>query len=100
MTLHIRTAGLLLAILILGCAGPLAGQQKPQWAPGQVGLNAGILPSPGFTYANISLNYNAGTYNGANGSAAPATGTYNIWAIENIFFYVPNKKVLGGIWVS
>jgi hypothetical protein len=35
-------------------------QQKPQWMPGQVGLNAGILPSPGFTYVNIDENYDAG----------------------------------------
>jgi len=32
---------------------PMLAQQKPQWVPGQVGLNAGILPSPGFTYVNI-----------------------------------------------
>jgi hypothetical protein len=96
MTSHIRTASLLCALLILGCAGPLAGQQKPQWAPGQSGLNAGILPNPGATYANITLNYNAGTYNGADGSSLPASGSYNIWAIENIFYYVPKMKVLGG----
>jgi hypothetical protein len=37
-------------------AGPLLAQQKPQWMPGQIGLNAGILPSPGFTYVNIDIN--------------------------------------------
>jgi len=59
-------------------------------------MNAGILPPPGFTYANISLNYNAGTFNSAEGNAIPATGAYNVWAVENIFYYVPNVKVLGG----
>jgi hypothetical protein len=37
--------------------------------PGQVGLNAGILPSPGFTY---------------------------VWAIEDLFYFVPDTKFLGG----
>jgi hypothetical protein len=31
--------------------------------PGQYGLNAGVMPSPGFTYANIDLNYSTGTVN-------------------------------------
>ena len=96
MTSHIRTAALLLTILILCCALPLAGQQKPQWAPGQVGLNAGIFPPPGVSYANITLNYNSGTFNGPDGKAVPVTGTYNVWAVENVFYYVPNAKILGG----
>ncbi len=77
---------------------PMSGfaQQKPQWLPGQYGMNAGILPSPGLTYANITINYNAGTFNGPNGNAIPVTGTYNEWAVENLFFWVANQKVLGG----
>jgi hypothetical protein len=30
-------------------------QQKGQWQPGQFGLNAGAIPSPGITYANMPL---------------------------------------------
>lgn len=71
-------------------------QQKPQWIPGQYGLNAGILPSPGFTYANITINYNAGAFNGPKGNAIPVIGTYDVWAVENIFFWVANQKVLRG----
>jgi hypothetical protein len=41
----------------------LAAQQKGQYMPGQYGLNAGVMPSPGFTYANIDLNYSTGTVN-------------------------------------
>jgi hypothetical protein len=73
----------------------LIAQQKGQYQPGQYGLNAGILPDPGFTYANFSLNYNAGRLNFANGNPVKATGTYNVWAMENIFFYVPTIKILG-----
>ena len=64
--------------------------------PGQVGLNAGILPSPGFTYANITLNYSADAFNGRNGNAVPVTGTYDVWAVENLFYYVLHPQVLGG----
>jgi len=30
-----------------------------QWVPGQFGLNAGAIPDPGITYANMALNYSA-----------------------------------------
>ncbi len=64
--------------------------------PGQVGLNAGILPSPGFSYVNITINYSSSAFNGPSGSAIPVTGNYNVWAVENFFYYVPNLNVLHG----
>ena len=88
-----------LAMFILQFSGVMtsvSAQQKPQWMPGQYGLNAGIMPPPGFTYANITINYNAGAFNGPNGNAIPVTGTYNVWAVENISFWVADQKVLGG----
>ena len=72
-----------------------SAQQKGQYIPGQQGLNAGVLPDPGFTYANISLDYSADTLKNASGNSAPLIGSYDIWAIENVFFYVPKFKVLG-----
>ncbi len=72
--------------VLLMCACPLRGQQKPQWMPGQVGLNAGVVPAPGFTYANISINYRSGAFNGSKGSAIPVTGNHNVWAVENLFY--------------
>jgi len=83
---------------VFSCVPPLWAQQKGQYIPGQYGLNAGILPSPGFTYANIELNYSSDTVNGPNGkSVAPhAKGTLNIWVVENILEYVPDTKFLGG----
>jgi len=86
----------LACICFLGAASLASAQQKPQWMPGQVGLNAGILPSPGFTYVNIDENYDAGTFNGPKGNAIPVTGTYNVWAIENLFYFVPDTKFLDG----
>jgi hypothetical protein len=83
---------------VIAAVLPVAGQQKGQYVPGQYGLNAGILPDPGFTYANLEINYSADTVNGPNGkSIAPnAKGNLNIWIVENILEYVVNTKFLGG----
>jgi hypothetical protein len=96
VSFRIKFATSVLACIFLGGASSASAQQKPQWMPGQVGLNAGILPSPGFTYVNIDINYDAGAFNDRNGNAVPVTGNYNVWALENIFYYVPNTKFLGG----
>src|SRR5215472_19062368 len=82
--------------LIIVIALPIKAQQKGQYLPGQFGLNSGVIPEPGFTYANVSINYFADTLKDGNGNTVPAAGTYNLWAIENVFFYAPNFKALGG----
>jgi len=64
--------------------------------PGQMGLNAGIMPNPGISVINIDINYSAGTLNDRNGNPTPVTGNYNVWVVENILYYVPKFKVLGG----
>jgi hypothetical protein len=77
---------------------PLAAQQKGQYLPGQYGLNAGVMPSPGFTYANIDVNYSTGTVNNSsgNGISGPGNPNLSLWVVENIFYYVPDTKFLGG----
>ena len=76
---------------------PLHAQLKGQWVPGQFGLNAGIVPDPGFTYQNLALNYSADALNDANGNGLPRiSGTYQFWVDENIFVFVPKYKFLGG----
>lgn len=98
--MNVRFRFSIIMVTFLFCSGisSMLAQQKPQWMPGQVGLNAGIQPSPGFTYANITINYDANTYNARSGSAIPVTGSYNVWAVENAFYYVFNKKLLGGTY--
>jgi hypothetical protein len=96
MSRNNRFARVVLTFFFLSCAFTLHGQQKPQWMPGQVGLNAGMLPSPGFSYVNISVNYRSSTFNNASGSAIPVTGAYNVWAVENLLYYVASPKVLHG----
>jgi hypothetical protein len=89
-----RTFAILVGIALAGVSS-LTAQQKGQYQPGQYGLNAGVLPDPGFTYVDINLNYDAGQLNFANGNPVKVKGSLNIWAIENGFFYVPKFKVLG-----
>jgi hypothetical protein len=96
----IKLGLMVLACLVLGSVSPLSAQQKGQYVPGQWGLNAGAIPDPGFTYANLALNYSAGQLNNASGNAVPGiTGTYAFWVDENIFYYVPKHKILGGYFV-
>ena len=79
---------------------PLQAQQKGQWVPGQMGLNAGVTPDPGFTYSNMAINYSAGKLNDSNGNAVQGiTGTYAFWVDENVFAYVPKFKILGAKFV-
>ncbi len=80
----------------LAGALPLGAQQKGQYVLGQFGLNAGILPDPGITYANIDINYPTNTFNDSNGNALGPKPSLNLWIVENIFYYVPDNKILGG----
>jgi hypothetical protein len=96
-----RIAASLLIASFLGFVGASQGQQKPQWLPGQVGLNAGVLPSPGISYVNMAIRYSAGRFNDPSGNAVVAgnlfaNGNYTVWGDENIFYFVPNAKILGG----
>ena len=96
--------GIKLAVLVgwmfLGCALSAFAQQKGQWVPGQFGLNAGVIPDPGFTYANLALNYSASQLNNSGGNSIPGiNGTYSFWVDENIIYYVPKHKFLGGYFM-
>jgi hypothetical protein len=87
----------ILLAMILGCASGLLAQQKGQYVPGQYGLNAGIAPDPGFTFASLTINYSADSLKDSNGNSVQGvTGNYGFWDVENIFYYVPAHKILGG----
>jgi hypothetical protein len=92
--MRIAICSLIFCLLSMG-GGPLHAQQKGQYIPGQQGLNAGLLPDPGFTYANLTINYSADTLKNANGNSVPLAGSYDIWANASIFYYVPKFKFLG-----
>jgi hypothetical protein len=57
----------IVCVLSAGASSALA-QQNGQWVPGQIDLNAGVIPEPGITYANLALNYSAGRLNDSNGN--------------------------------
>src|SRR5271167_2359413 len=98
--MKIKNAILILTCLALVWASPLLAQQKGQWVPGQFGLNAGVIPDPGITYANLALNYSASQLNGPNGNRVPGiNGTYSFWVDENIIYFVPKHKILGGYFM-
>jgi hypothetical protein len=98
MYFRVRTQTLAMAPIAL-LALPLSGQQKGQWVPGQVGLNAGVVPDPGFTYVSMTINYSATQLNNSNSNAVPGlTGKYGFWADEN-FFFEPSQKFLGAHYV-
>ena len=100
--MQVKNAILIAAsFMILLCAMPSRAQQKGQWVPGQFGLNAGVIPDPGITYANLVVNYSATQLydSGGNRILQNVTGTYSFWADENILFYVPKHKILGGYFM-
>jgi hypothetical protein len=97
---RIKFATGILACILLGGGSSVLAQQKGQWVPGQFGLNAGVIPDPGITYANLALNYSASQLNGPNGnSISGITGTYSFWVDENVIYYVPKHKFLGGYFM-
>jgi hypothetical protein len=99
--MKIKSAILISACFVLVSVLPSLAQQKGQWVPGQFGLNAGVIPDPGITYANLVVNYSAGQLNDSNGNKLlqNVSGTYAFWADENIFYYVPEHKFLGGYFM-
>ena len=96
-----RSAIFISACFILIYALPSLAQQKGQWVPGQFGLNAGVIPDPGITYANLAVNYSASQLNDSSGNKLlqNVTGTYSFWADENVIYYVPKHKILGGYFM-
>src|SRR5271155_4369332 len=99
MRIGIKVAALV-GWMFLACVLSAFAQQKGQWVPGQFGLNAGVIPDPGITYANLALSYSASQLNNSNGNSVPGiNGTYSFWVDENIFYYVPQHKFLGGYFM-
>ncbi len=60
------------AFLLVVSAVPAQEQQKGQYIPGQQALNAGVPIDPGFTHANLIVNYSVETLTNANGNSVLA----------------------------
>ena len=100
MRFQIKLATFVVVCILFGGALSALAQQKGQWVPGGFGLNAGVIPDPGITYANLAVNYSADRLNDSNGNKIlqNVTGTYSFWVDENIIYYVPNHRFLGGVF--
>jgi hypothetical protein len=100
MRLRIKIEMVIVACMFLVGGSSALAQQKGQYVPGQFGLNAGAIPDSGLTYANLALNYSANQLNGPSGNSIPGiNGNYSFWVDENIFYYVPKHKFLGGYFM-
>jgi hypothetical protein len=101
MRFQIKLAIFVLVCIFFGSVPSASAQQKGQWVPGGFGLNAGLIPEPGITYANLALNYSADRLNDSSGNRIlqNVTGTYSFWVDENILYYVPKHKFLGGYFM-
>jgi hypothetical protein len=94
--MKLKISPLIVLYGVMTGALPLGAQQKGQYTLGQFGLNAGVLPSPGFTHQNMEINYDTSTLNDSKGNALPAKPSLNLWVVENWLIYVTNVKFLGG----
>ena len=56
-----------MALLFFGASEFSRSQQKGQYMPGQYGLNAGVEPDPGITYATVNVGYSANQLNDQHG---------------------------------
>ncbi len=93
--MRVKCRSAVLLVLYLVAAIPSHAQQRGQYIPGQQGLNSGVLPDRGITYANMVINYSADTLRDASGNKVPLTGSYDLWANAFVFYYVPDFKLLG-----
>jgi hypothetical protein len=84
------------ACFVLLSTLPSAAQQKGQWVPGQFGLNAGVIPDPGITYANLAMNYSASELNDSNGNHILHNVTELMRSGSRTFFLRSKHKILGG----
>lgn len=86
-----------LSTLVLGTA---MGQQKGQYVLGTNGLNAGVMPPPGFSYGNQLTVFSASRFRGPDGVVVPTTGSFDMVLDQNLFVYTSKFKLFGGTFGS
>jgi len=84
----------IVAVLALGGAR-VSAQERGQYLPGFRGLNSGIQPPPGFTYANYFFWYPADRLNDRDGDDVPLDFDLDLLADMNLFAYTTKGKFLG-----
>jgi len=88
------------AVLLAVFCGFVASEQtqaqvRGVYSPGFNATNSGVLPEPGFTYANTFMDYSFNQLKGADGQRLPVNGNIAVFVDVNVFLYVSKKKFLG-----
>ncbi len=92
--------GPMAAVLLAVFCGFVASEQtqaqvRGVYSPGFNATNSGVLPEPGFTYANTFMDYSFNQLKGADGQRLPVNGNIAVFVDVNVFLYVSKKKFLG-----
>src|SRR5712664_4584298 len=93
-----RLFGLELGVLLLAGTGLCLGQALPPvrgvYTPGFNATNSGVMPEPGFSYANYFLDYSFDQFRSASGDIVAQNNAAEFIDI-NAFEWVTKKKILG-----
>jgi len=83
-------------VVVVVLAAVANGQQRPQWMAGQAGLDAGVVPDPGYSFQNLTDYYYSNRVNGPDGKQLPLGQiAYHVVASENISTWVVDTKIFG-----
>ncbi len=88
----------LVGVLLLTSTGSCLGQALPPvrgvYTPGFNATNSGVMPVPGFSYANIFMDYSFNQFRSASGTII-AQNKAAVFIDTNAFEWVTKKKILG-----
>jgi hypothetical protein len=87
--------GVLIFLCCLMMIVPASAQQRGQYLTGTSAVNSGVMPEPGFTYANLFYYNSSIRLKGPTGSPVPVEGQFPIMVDNNVFIYVYKPKLLG-----
>jgi hypothetical protein len=88
----------LVGVLLLAGSGLCLGQALPPvrgvYTPGFNATNSGVMPEPGFSYANFFMDYSFNQFRSASGAIIARNGAA-VFIDTNAFEWVTKKKILG-----
>jgi hypothetical protein len=89
------------SLLLVASAGSCLAQALPpvrgDYTSGFNATNSGVMPEPGFTYANFFMDYSFDQFRSASG-AIVAQNNAAVFIDINVFEWVTKKKFLGAIY--
>ena len=85
-------------MLLLILSLPAMGQERGQYIPGTGGLNSGIQPPEGITYANLFTWYPSTKFKDRNGDTLPVNVDIDLLVDINLVAYTTKWKFLGATY--